>query len=112
MTTKKTITLAEATTIMNDPSKSQVMLNCALLRAGYRVMHYYGQRILASEAQISDFCIEGLDWTDGCQRDRLLELLVQLDNGRFHIYDQPLDGHEDAFDRDEPIMTWEAWQLD
>lgn len=104
MTTSITI---EQAAEMLDSEQASAILAGKLRLAGFRIMHYYGDRILASENEIKEFCAQGIYDCDGCERDHFIELLCQLNSGYFHIYDVDRDECDKYFDFDKPIMTFD-----
>lgn len=104
--TSKQITPTEAVVVLNNEDASQ-KLREELLESGYRLMHYYGERVLAHKSQIEEFCFEGLACCEGPEADRLGNLMIQNEDGCLDIYDCGRDEVDRYVDLPLPIITFD-----
>lgn len=105
MTTKQITPTEAAEVLSNGDAPSR--LREELLESGYRLMHYYGERVLAHKSQVEEFCFEGLACCEGPEADRLGNLMVQNESGRFDIYDCARDEVDRYIDLPLPIITFD-----
>ena len=75
------------------------------------VMDYYMDRIICTRRECIAFCLEGMDYCEGCERDRLTDIFLDAKAGELYCRDWFDYGDGDPYEGLRELYTMEAWNL-
>lgn len=77
---------------------------------GLVVMDYYMDRIICTRRECIEFCLDGMGFCEGCERDRLMDIYLDAKAGELYCRDWFDYGKGDPVPNRD-LYTMEAWNM-